>query len=260
MTEYAAIQTERKGLSANSLKTIAIVAMIIDHIANVFVPWGNPLSSIMHCVGRITGPTMFYFIVEGYYHTHNVNRYTLRLAIFAAISYVPFIYCLYTAWPNRDNFFHLNVIYTLFLGLLAIRTRHEIKNPIIKWGIIVVILLASYLGDWEYLGILIILAFDFFRGNFKQQAFAYSSLVLYKMIPQAVYPLTAYLYNMNFSMDVVTEMINSTIVQLGMFLPILLLSHYNGEKGHSSKISKWGFYIFYPLHLMVIGLIYRYLN
>lgn len=54
------------GITLNSLKYIAILAMTIDHIAFAFVPDGTPLAIVMHIVGRITGPVMFFSAVEGY--------------------------------------------------------------------------------------------------------------------------------------------------------------------------------------------------
>ena len=43
-------------------------------------------------------------------------------------------------------------------------------------------------------------------------------------------------------------------------IPILLLSYYDGKKGGSSRKIKYFFYIFYPAHLFLIGLIGMILN
>lgn len=45
----------RLGLTLNALKTMAVAAMVIDHIAVAFVPEGTALGILMHFVGRITG-------------------------------------------------------------------------------------------------------------------------------------------------------------------------------------------------------------
>ncbi|MBO7318474.1 MAG: hypothetical protein J6V06_00455, partial [Clostridia bacterium] len=39
------------------------------------------------------------------------------------------------------------------------------------------------------------------------------------------------------------------------FIPLIYL--YNGEAGKSSKFSKWFFYWFYPVHILIIAVIYR---
>ncbi len=66
-------QQGKTGMSSFTLKMIAILAMLIDHIAWAFVPTGTLLGQIMHIIGRITAPIMCYFIAEGYYHTHNIK-------------------------------------------------------------------------------------------------------------------------------------------------------------------------------------------
>lgn len=82
----------KKGLSAYQLKVIAIVAMTIDHIAWMWVPTVSLLGQCMHTVGRITAPVMCYLLVEGYIHTHDIKRYTMRLGIFAVISALSFLF------------------------------------------------------------------------------------------------------------------------------------------------------------------------
>ena len=86
------LQNIGRGLTVNTLKYIAILAMVIDHIAYAFVPSGTALSIVMHFIGRTTGPIMFFSAVEGYHHTSNIRKYILRLTIFAIISWFPFLY------------------------------------------------------------------------------------------------------------------------------------------------------------------------
>lgn len=227
------------GLTASQLKVIAILAMLIDHIATVFVYWRSPLGITMHFIGRITGPVMFYFMVEGYHHTKNINRYTIRLALFAIVSYIPYIYCMDRQMPNQTNFYHLNVIYTLCIGLLVLRAKYEVGNHFIKNGAMLVLFFLSLFGDWSFLAPLTILLFDKYRGNFKKQMMAYSFVIIIMIGFIFVDPHWK---------------IASLFQQLGMILPIFLLSFYRGEKGQGSK---WLFYVFYPLHLMVLGVLYQ---
>ena len=72
-------------LSALSLKLIAIAAMVVDHVAFTFVPYGTPLWTVMDAVGKLTGPIMFYMAVEGFHHTRSIRRYLARLAGFAGV-------------------------------------------------------------------------------------------------------------------------------------------------------------------------------
>ena len=68
-------------MNRNQLKYLVIIAMLIDHIAWVFIPMASVLGQIMHFIGRLTAPTMVYFISEGYYYTHNIKKYALRLGV-----------------------------------------------------------------------------------------------------------------------------------------------------------------------------------
>lgn len=245
-------QRQRRGLSADMLKIIAIVAMTIDHAAATFVPVYYSLpGAIMHCIGRITGPVMFYFIVEGYHHTRNANRYTLRLGLFALVSYLPFIYFKSGALPTADTWLDLNVIYTLFLGHLMLRVRHEVRHPVPKYLVVAGLFLLSFYGDWGYLALLFIWVFDTFRGNFKQQAVGYGALALMRLLP-AVDSLWTQLSNKQ-PAALWQPYAGQVLVMAGMFLPLLLLAFYSGQKGGLGRGGKWLFYIYYPLHLLVLG-------
>lgn len=107
-------------LSALSLKLIAIAAMVVDHVAFTFVPYGTPLWTVMDAVGKLTGPIMFYMAVEGFHHTRSIRRYLARLAVFAGVSYFPFLYFCAMGQPEQMNPLRLNVIYTISLGVLAV--------------------------------------------------------------------------------------------------------------------------------------------
>ena len=164
-----------RGLTVNTLKYIAILAMVIDHIAYAFVSSGTALSIVLHFIGRTTGPIMFFSAVEGYHHTRNIRKYILRLTIFAIVSWFPFLYFRYGGNFSNMEFMRPNVIYTILLGVLSIHIRRNthIKNPIIKTFLILMLIIFCRPSDWGCTGVIIIIVFDYFYGNFKQQAFAY---------------------------------------------------------------------------------------
>ena len=103
-------------LFALSLKLIAIAAMVVDHVAFTFVPYGTPLWTVMDAAGKLTGPIMFYMAVEGFHHTRSIRRYLARLAVFAGVSYFPFLYFCAMGQPEQMNPLRLNVIYTISWG------------------------------------------------------------------------------------------------------------------------------------------------
>lgn len=241
----AELTEKRGGLSGGVLKTIAIIAMVIDHAAYAFVPdYYGPLGAALHFVGRITGPIMFFFIAQGYHLTGNKNRYTLRLAIFAAISWLPYVWFVTGGPPGPGTWWRMSVIYTLLLGHLALRALHEVKRPVLGWLLAAACLLASGIGDWAYVGVLIVILFDLLRDSFRYQAIAYAVLVALRALPSVLSAFS--MAGMGLSPY---YPLAQAFVQLGMLLPLLLLRFYNGRRGRGSK---WFFYIFYPAHLALI--------
>lgn len=242
-----------KGLSSNHLKLIAIITMVIDHSALLFVTSDSTLYIVMRLIGRITAPIMFFMAAAGYHYTRSINRYMVRLAIFSVVSYIPFIFCFYGLLiPNRYTFLNLSVIYTIFLGILAIRIRRADLNNGIKGLLILGIYILSSFGDWGELGISIILVFDIFYGNFKRQFWSYIAVIF---IQGGLLSIFTYTVQMLYMGELDFSYFLMSISQFGMILPILLLSCYNGRKGKGGKLAKWGFYIFYPAHLMVLGIL-----
>lgn len=248
------------GLSAGTLKLIAISAMLVDHIAWAFVPTASILGQFMHIIGRITGPVMCFFIAEGYYKTRSVPRYALRLALFAAVSYVPFIFFETGALPARGSFLTLNVLYTLLLGLLALWAWDRIESRPLAAAAVTGLCVLAFLGDWSVFGVAFVLAFGIHHGNFKKQAQAYSAvcacMFLFLLLPMlALFPLRdSPEFKEAFARagGYFPTLFYQLFFQLGVFLPILLLRRYNGLRGGGS-CGKWLFYIFYPAHLLVIG-------
>lgn len=235
-------------LNCNQIKYIAIFAMTIDHIAWAFVdPVNSMWGGIMHLIGRITGPTMAYFIAEGYYYTRDVGKYTKRLGIFAIISIIPFTFFengtppIYFDNSGQLQFLPMfGVIYTLFLGLVAIRVWENPKyNLFTKKFIIFILCLASLFGDWFYIDVLSALFFHIYRNDKRKKWLAFTIINLSLDLPLYIF-----------------DGFKENWYQLGIFLvPILIEFFYNGKKGSSKPFHKWFFYVYYPLHLLVLGII-----
>lgn len=241
------MKTKKKLWNRNQIKYIVIVAMVIDHIAWAFVPGDSLLAQIMHFIGRLTGPTMAYFLAEGYIHTKNVKKYVMRLGIFALISWVPF--CLFEAQTLPIVFIEgkwhfipaFGVIYTLFLALLAIWLWDKGKCP--KWCKVLGIIglcLVSVFGDWAIYDILYAFMFFVFRNNTRKKWISFSIITVVSILITCI--AAGFIMWAKWG-----------IYELGVFMvPVMLQFFYNGESGSKKPIHKWFFYIFYPLHLLVL--------
>ncbi|WP_160690366.1 TraX family protein [Clostridium sp. C2-6-12] len=239
-----------KEVNSNHLKIIAIIAMAIDHIAYGFVPEGSILGQIMHTIGRITMPIMCFSLAEGYHKTKNLKKYVIRLFIFMIISYIPYLFFTTGKMPisfdNSSNIyfkFPTSVIYTLFIGIISLIVW-DLKelNKFLKALILLVLLDAATYGDWGTTCVLWVLVFGIFYGDFKKQIIGYLLVA---------FPLFLIVILMFF--NIIDGVWWEKIYIFGLLLPIPLLSNYNGKLGEHNL--KWLFYVFYPLHLLIIGYI-----
>lgn len=248
----------KKTLNANTLKLIAIIAMTIDHITWMLFP-GYPkeaLPIVLHAIGRITCPIMCYFIAEGYHYTRNIQKYTGRLFVFAVISHFAYIFASadYVDVKSFIPFYYGNalnqtsVMWSLAWGLVMLRVVNspKIKNDMAKTLLVVGICLLSFPSDWSCIASLCILAFGTNRGNFKRQ-------MLWMIFYVAIYAIVYF-----FAIDKVYG-----VLQMAVVLAIPVIGLYNGQRGKNASVNrilKWLFYLYYPLHLFIIGMLLHFWN
>lgn len=233
----------------NQIKYLVIAAMLIDHIAWAFVPMGTVLGQAMHFIGRLTGPTMAYFVGEGYRYTRNVGKYQMRLALFALISWVPFVYFEYGELPfsyaQGTITFHpmQSVIFTLFLGLTAIRLwENNRMNKAVRVIGVILLCLLSCAGDWAFMNVLGCLFVHVYRDRPRAK---WTAFTLAFLVPQLLIIAVGCVSGAP-----------AMWFQLGVLLvPLLLGFLYNGESGSKRPVHKWFFYIFYPAHLLALGIL-----
>lgn len=230
-------------LNKNQMKYIAIIAMLIDHIGMLFVPVSTPLGAIMRFIGRLTAPTMCLFIAEGYTHTSDKRKYGSRLFIFALISQLAYDF-MHGHFLKAD----FNMIFTLFLAFLALVCVDKIDNITLKFLSVIGITFVSQWGDWGVTAVVWTVMFYLLSEDKNKQAIGFV------LISGAYFIKTAIAY---MRMDASWY---SVAVHLGLFLFIPLLYCYNGEGGKKNRFSKWFFYIFYPLHMVILKIIAEYVG
>jgi len=227
-------------MNSTQLKIFAMITMLLDHIGTVFYPQ----IMIFKIIGRLAFPIFCYFIAEGYIKTRNRKKYALRLLIIALISQLPFITVFRQAFG--ENFLALNTIFDLFLGLIAIWLYDSLKlkhNIIIIWRIAI---LAFFLRiDGDFMGIFMIYFFFKYHDNFNKMA---KKQILLIGISQIIYML----YMLAYGVPLIALLNLQMWEQLFSILALIPIKYYNGKKG---KNIKYAFYVFYPLHLLVIYLI-----
>ena len=241
------------------LQIIAAIAMTVDHLAWFFFP-GYPrdaLPILLHVFGRLAFPIFAFFIAEGYHYTRNKNRYMLRILLFAALSHVPYMFasnqfleygplCFIPFATGNGIGRFLNqgsVLFSYFIGLAMLRVNDSPKFK--EWQKVIIVLflcLFSFPCDWSCIGSLVVLSIGSNRGKpIKQIVWSFVWILLYGL----VYSL---------ALDWVYG-----IIQLGVVLALPLLFLYNGQKSNHPFVNRFMrhfLYLYYPLHLTAIGLLY----
>lgn len=230
----------RQGLSANIIKLIAIMAMILDHAAWLFLPLQSVAGECCHIIGRIVFPVFAYFLVEGFHHTRNVKKYIIRLLVFALISHFAYAFCF--GHPYLPDFSKglvdtTSVLWGLSLGLIALAVyRSEKLARLIKVLLLVLLTVLSIPSDWSWVTVALPLTLEMNRGDFKKQ-----------MLWMTV---ICWCYAIGYC--IVTGWTGA--YQFAIVLAIPLLARYDGTRGRW-KGMKWFFYIIYPLHLIILGVL-----
>jgi len=231
-----------KNLNSNHLKMIAILAMTLDHLVWTVVPGYSTLWWVLlcHAIGRITAPIMWFFIAEGYFHTRNVKKYALRLFALSLISHFAYAFCFGISFvPFRNSVFNqTGVVWSLAWGLILLWLFNQTEISLwIKWLSILIVCAITFPCDWSCIAAMAVLFIGSHRGNFRKQ-------MLWMMIWASVYAAVYFLF-----IDRVYG-----ILQLFTSLSIPLLRMYNGQRGKSGTMGKV-FYIYYPGHLALLGLL-----
>ena len=230
-------------MSSFILKIIAIITMFCDHFGDIFI--GH--LSAFNIIGRIAFPIFAFQIAVGYKHTKNIKKYALRLIIFALISQIPFSIFKYIM---GNSVFDLNVCFTLLLGLLTLLIFEKVDDKFFKYLYIFIILLIAHFANVDYgaWGVFLI----FFIYLFCPKV---SNLPMKRIIKLIIFIagflLLCILEYISYLGSLPTMFLMAVI--LFSFLPSIFMLLYNGKKGYSLK---YLFYLFYPVHLIVLEIVY----
>lgn len=190
---------------------------------------------------------MCYFLVEGFQYTHSKKNYAIRLAIFALVSEIP--YCL--AFTNNGllEFRELNMLFTLLICFAILVVVEKVSNKVIRTVCILILILLSSACDWAFLAPIFTLLFLWSKGSKSKTGWAF-------IISMLLFGGLNFAGGLGrFSMEI--NLIYALGSMMGIALAgIVIVIFYNGrriEKG--SVFSKWFFYWFYPVHLLLLGII-----
>lgn len=225
-------------MSSFILKIIAIICMFCDHFGDFYYN----STTILNYIGRFAFTIFAFQISEGYIHTHNIRKYITRLFLFACISQIPFMLFYYSIF---DTYFAINVIFTLLFGLLTVLIYDKYNKILgVITGIMLGILAQLCHFDYGFYGVFIVFIFYILRNHKLYMSLLFIISVIIKYYANTIkfqLPISYIFWGNKFSL-----LMYSTCFSI---IPILF---YNGKKG---KDAKYLFYIFYPLHLLILGML-----
>ena len=242
------MEKRRIETTSMSLHIMAMAFMLCDHLWGTIVPGNDWLT----CIGRISFPIFAFLIVEGYFHTGNLKKYVCRILLFAILSEIPFNLAMGSRWFYP---IHQNVLWSLLIALGLIHWNEKARAAGKIWMRILIVCVTVLLGyivglvtmvDFYHAGIMTVLVFYFFRQR-KWWSYAGQAICLWyiniEMLGGFSYELqlfgqTYFLVRQSFA--------------LLALIPIWL---YRGKQGYHSKTLQMVYYMFYPLHLLILGVI-----
>lgn len=237
---------QMKGLfSGNQLKVLAALLMVVDHVGVMLFPSVN----VLRYIGRLSMPIFAFMIAEGCRYTKNKTKYfalIFALAVACQVAYAIF----------NPNDLYFSILITFSLSILAIFSLDHLKKCFFEKG-----------KGWQEKTIstitfcLVIVGISLFNKFYKvDYGFwgcmlpAFASLLDFRKIDNdRLKKLDDLFYRkLCFAVGLIVLVFTSESLSLSIYallsLPILFL--YSGERGKLKM--KYFFYIFYPLHLVVL--------
>ncbi|MCR5008172.1 MAG: conjugal transfer protein TraX [Oribacterium sp.] len=251
-------------------------------------PVAEALCSIFISLGTFTGTVMLYFLIEGYFYTKDLKKYMLRLLLFGAISQIPF----YMAFRLPA----LNMLFTLAVCLSAIYVHYNVPDSGKKNLMIIGLFFINCFSDWTIMAVPITLflceAFVPVAENQRTLQNQQTVLIQHDMQNQqtvngqAIKSAHGFKVNQDrlkiswiksFVIMLIIHVVSlesflkGASITIGFVLAAVLLTFvYDGGMSKTSDrptnidtfsyFKKYGFYVFYPLHLVVLSVIYNSLN
>ena len=273
-------------MSALTLKIFAIIFMLIDHIGLAFIHTLGVIGLddayyVMRAVGRLSMPLFAFLIANGFRHTRSVPKYAIRLLTFALVSEVP--YDLLTS--DRVTLFELNgilpdihldnVFFTLLIGLVFLWLNDFYKKRQIKYAnslsvvtfFFLAFLAAFISADYGMIGVGLVALFGIYdisdKNNIPKLFIGFSFLEYWKLIARCILAVVYRFLGINLlRIPGIMYLFSGYHPTMALIQTVALLSFgfmllYNQKSGMPKSrvartILKYLFYIFYPIHLLIL--------
>lgn len=280
---------KNKAFNSFHLKLIAIVTMTIDHTALFlsmnYLPISHPLIVALRIVGRMALPLFAFLLSQAIKHTSSKKRYILQLGIMFIVLSIIFViinligYKEYTTQILQSG----NIFLDLLLGAITL-TLLDSKGKKKMFAIIpfVFTILTYVIVQYEKSNFTFIKQLPYFL---RPQYFWYFQILVigfYYAKDIAKRVLNKQQINVTYFEDssllqkgenevsaiilvvstlflyLITSVFNlySNGFELYAMIPALFILFYNGKRGYYKKWFKIFSYIYYPLHIGILAIIF----
>ena len=228
-------------LNRDAIKYIAVAAMTCNHFAHIFLQPDTLVYEVLVDIGYFTAVTMCYFLVEGYYYTHDKNKYGRRLLFFGILSQIPYTLAL--------SFWQWNMLFTLYICFWILQVLNSKRSENEKHILVFVLSAVTVFSDWALLAPLFTVLFAESSGEKRKtgKAFLISAVIYGGMNLSAFLPV----YPMG------EAVLRAVCSCAGILVSgIVITCFYSGRQAvRGRRFSKWFFYIYYPAHLLAFWII-----
>ena len=279
------------------LKVIALLTMTIDHLGYL-LPYST-VAIVFRYIGRLALPLFCFMIAEGAIHTKNFNKYALRLGIMASLISVAIIGTEYIPFFRDNGFSMRNegnIFLDLLLGAVAIYLLRQDKWYIKLLAILPIAFgIASFIAttlescgchghilwfpfflrtQYGWYGIVLIVCF-YFAHYFSNIFLKYHSsltgisLDLYKgsNIERNTLNIISVLFLalVNILFYIVGRIMPANYVYWDLEMQLFAIASgafillYNGLRGYNKKWFQYGSYLYYPIHMVILYLIFAFI-
>lgn len=242
------------GITGTGLKVIAMISMVIDHLAGgLFEYWivknMDSMSAAtfanyhfaykcMRGIGRMAFPIYCYLLVEGFLHTKNVKKYASRLAIIAVLSEIPFDYL----FRRKLIFWEFNnVIWDLLISLGCLYAYSLIEKR-------------KFNFTMEYVAKLSVMALGMTLAYFTYLDYAEAGVCCVSIM-YVLHSFDKEREMLAFSLGVASLALFSNPSEMWALFMLIPIFYYDGRRGADNAALRTFFYLFYPAHIVLIGLV-----
>jgi hypothetical protein len=237
-------------LSTSTLKIIACVTMLMDHVGFYLFPSNHPVYWILRILGRLAFPIFAFCIAIGCRYTRNKLRHFLMILGLGVVCEAVY----FLAMGQLEG----NILITFSCSILIIYAIQFIKQAIAqKKGAMIALGFAAFVAS---LGVAYVVA-RFVGVQYGIYGIAVPAFAVLVDYDEGKAPLflrrldknSLRVFLLTVGLFIYWWRSGFPLVQMFAFLAVIPLSYYNRQPGN--KKLKWAFYIFYPAHLVLIWLV-----